>query len=58
MPAGIVPESVLGLHAAFATCFGAPSYRTFELLVVGWVAWLATLYLAVNSVRPVIDLFG
>ncbi|MGY1714524.1 NRAMP family divalent metal transporter [Geodermatophilus sp. SYSU D01106] len=28
------------------------------LLVVGWVAWLGTLYLAVNSVRPVIDLFA
>ena len=28
------------------------------LLVVGWVAWLGTLYLAVNSVRPVIDLFS
>jgi Mn2+/Fe2+ NRAMP family transporter len=27
------------------------------LLVVGWAAWLLTLYLAVNSVRPVIDLF-
>jgi hypothetical protein len=37
MPAGIVPESFLGLLAAFATCFGAPSYRAFELLVVGWV---------------------
>ncbi|MCW2695581.1 MAG: Mn2+/Fe2 transporter, family [Modestobacter sp.] len=28
------------------------------LLVVGWVAWLLTLYLAVNSVRPVIALFS
>jgi Mn2+/Fe2+ NRAMP family transporter len=28
------------------------------LLAVGWVAWLLTLYLAVNSVRPVIDLFS
>ena len=28
------------------------------LLVVGWVAWLLTLYLAVNSVRPVIELFS
>ena len=28
------------------------------LLVVGWAAWLLTLYLAVNSVRPVIELFG
>jgi DDE superfamily endonuclease len=37
MPIGIVPESFLGLLAAFAGCFTAPSYRTFELLVVGWV---------------------
>ena len=37
MPAGIVPESFLGLLAAFAGCFTAPSYRNFELLVVGWV---------------------
>ena len=28
------------------------------LLVIGWAAWLLTLYLAVNSVRPVIDLFA
>ena len=28
------------------------------LLAVGWIAWLLTLYLAVNSVRPVIDLFA
>jgi Mn2+/Fe2+ NRAMP family transporter len=28
------------------------------LLVVGWVAWLGTIYLAVNSVRPVIELFS
>jgi Mn2+/Fe2+ NRAMP family transporter len=28
------------------------------LLVVGWTAWLLTLYLAVRSVRPVIDLFA
>src|SRR5918998_829800 len=28
------------------------------LLVVGWAAWLLTLYLAVNSIRPVIDLFS
>jgi Mn2+/Fe2+ NRAMP family transporter len=27
------------------------------LLVVGWLAWVVTLYLAVNSVEPVIDLF-
>ena len=28
------------------------------LLGVGWTAWLLTLYLAVRSVRPVIDLFA
>jgi Mn2+/Fe2+ NRAMP family transporter len=28
------------------------------LLAIGWLAWLLTLYLAVNSVRPVIELFG
>ena len=28
------------------------------LLVVGWTAWLLTIYLAVNSVRPVIALFS
>src|SRR4051794_5906646 len=37
MSSGIVPESFLGLLATFAGCFTAPSYRTFELLVVGWV---------------------
>ncbi|MGY1812537.1 NRAMP family divalent metal transporter [Blastococcus sp. SYSU D00820] len=28
------------------------------LLVVGWLAWLLTLYLAVTSIRPVIELFS
>ena len=28
------------------------------LLVVGWAAWLLTIYLAVNSIRPVIALFS
>lgn len=28
------------------------------LLVIGWAAWLLTVYLAVNSVRPVIALFS
>lgn len=28
------------------------------LLVVGWVAWLLTVYLAVNSVQPVLGLFA
>jgi Mn2+/Fe2+ NRAMP family transporter len=27
------------------------------LLVIGWVAWLLTLFLAVRSIQPVIDLF-
>jgi hypothetical protein len=37
MPVGIVPESFVGVLAAFAGCFGAPSYRTFEAVIVGWV---------------------
>lgn len=37
MPVGIVPESFVGLLTVFAGCFGAPNYRTFELLVIGWV---------------------
>jgi Mn2+/Fe2+ NRAMP family transporter len=28
------------------------------LLAIGWLAWLLTLYLAVNSIRPVIALFS
>jgi Mn2+/Fe2+ NRAMP family transporter len=28
------------------------------LLVVGWLAWLLTIYLAINSIRPVIALFS
>lgn len=28
------------------------------LLVAGWAAWLLTIYLAVNSVRPVLELFS
>jgi Mn2+/Fe2+ NRAMP family transporter len=28
------------------------------LLAIGWTAWLVTLYLAINSIRPVIDLFS
>jgi DDE superfamily endonuclease len=37
MPERIVPESFLALLATFEGCFGAPSYRNFERLVVGWV---------------------
>ncbi|CAN5172293.1 hypothetical protein BH24ACT12_BH24ACT12_15430 [soil metagenome] len=33
------------------------SYPTW-LLGIGWAAWLLTLYLAVNSVGPVIELFA
>ena len=37
MPEGIVPQPFLVLLAAFEPCFGAPSYRNFRVLVVGWV---------------------
>jgi hypothetical protein len=37
MPERIVPKSFRVLLGVFAGCFGAPSYRNFELLVVGWV---------------------
>jgi hypothetical protein len=33
----IVPETFLPLLAAFQSCFTAPSYRTFCLLVSGWL---------------------
>ena len=33
----IVPEALLPLLAAFQPCFTAPSYRTFCLLVSGWL---------------------
>jgi hypothetical protein len=37
MPPLIVPESFARLLTAFRGCFGAPSYRTFCLVVTGWV---------------------
>jgi hypothetical protein len=37
MPERIVPESFRVLLGVFGECFGAPSYRNFELLVIGWV---------------------
>jgi hypothetical protein len=37
MSTGIVPESFLGLLAAFAGCFTAPSSRTFEAVITGWI---------------------
>src|SRR3712207_1110322 len=37
MPDIIVPSTFAGLLAAFEPCFTAPSYRTFGLLVAGWI---------------------
>ena len=33
----ILPSTFIGLLAAFEPCFTAPSYRTFGLLVAGWI---------------------
>ena len=33
----ILPSPMVGLLAAFEPCFSAPSYRTFRLLVAGWI---------------------
>jgi hypothetical protein len=33
----ILPSPLVGLLAAFEPCFHAPSYRTFGLLVAGWI---------------------
>jgi len=33
----MVPSSMVVLLAAFEPCFHAPSYRTFSLLVAGWI---------------------
>jgi hypothetical protein len=40
MSTPIVPERFATILAAFAGCFGAPSYQTFRLLVLGWVSCL------------------
>lgn len=37
MPEIILPSSMVGLLAAFESCFHAPTYRVFQLLVAGWV---------------------
>jgi hypothetical protein len=37
MPGIILPSTFVGLLVAFEPCFSAPSYRTFSLLVAGWV---------------------
>jgi hypothetical protein len=33
----ILPSGMAGLLVAFEPCFTAPSYRTFRLLVAGWI---------------------
>src|SRR3954451_18729686 len=37
MPEIILPSTFVGLLVAFEPCFHAPSYRTFGLLVAGWI---------------------
>jgi DDE superfamily endonuclease len=37
MPEIILPSPLVGLLVAFEPCFHAPSYRTFRLLVAGWI---------------------
>src|SRR5215218_4450851 len=37
MPEIILPSPMVGLLAAFEPCFSAPSYRTFRLLISGWI---------------------
>src|SRR3954454_21133926 len=37
MPEIILPSTMVGLLVAFEPCFHAPSYRTFGLLVAGWI---------------------
>jgi hypothetical protein len=37
MPDIILPSTFVGLLMAFEPCFHAPSYRTFSLLVAGWI---------------------
>ncbi|MCC6176700.1 MAG: transposase, partial [Chloroflexi bacterium] len=37
MPDIILPSTFVGLLVAFEPCFTAPSYRTFGLLVAGWI---------------------
>jgi len=37
MPEIILPSTFVGLLVAFEPCFTAPSYRTFSLLVAGWI---------------------
>jgi len=40
MSEGIVPQTFVPLLAAFEGCFTAPTYRTFRLVVAGWLQCL------------------
>ena len=37
MPEMMLPSTMVGLLVAFEPCFTAPSYRTFGLLMAGWI---------------------
>src|SRR3954468_18820363 len=37
VPEIILPSTFVGVLVAFEPCFTAPSYRTFSLLVAGWI---------------------
>jgi len=37
MPEIILPSPMVGLLAAFEPCFHAPSYRTFQVVLAGWI---------------------
>src|SRR3954471_14022626 len=37
MPEIILPSTMVSLLVAFEPCFSGPSYRTFGLLVAGWI---------------------
>ncbi len=37
MPEVIVPHTFVPLLAAFESCFTAPTYRLFGLVVAGWL---------------------
>ena len=47
----ILPSSLVGLLAAFEPCFQAPSYRTFGLLVAGWIHCLVSYFAHARRVR-------
>jgi DDE superfamily endonuclease len=37
MPEMMLPSTMVGLLVAFEPCFSAPSYRTFSLVIAGWI---------------------